>query len=122
MLPELLVALATCRDGSLPAGSGASPPRHGARLEALVTVRITVAEGAPTRLVRLEGRLTGDALPELEHALGDDPAAAVLDLSGLSGADAVAIDGLRRLRARGFSLLRVPPHLAWRIEDHEDEA
>ena len=85
-----------------------------------MTVRITVAEGEPTRLVRLEGRLTGDAWPEVEHALGEDPAKAALDLSGLSGADAVALDGLRRLLARGFTLLRVPPHLAWRIEDHED--
>ncbi len=84
-----------------------------------MTVRITVTGGAPHRLIRLEGRLTGDAWPELEQAIGDDPAAACLDLSGLRGADAVALDGLRRLRVWGVALMRIPPHLAWRIEDDE---
>lgn len=84
-----------------------------------MTVRITVAEGMATRLIRLEGRLTGDAWAELELAIGDDPAVASLDLSGLRGADAVALDGLRRLHVSGVALLRVPPHLAWRIEADE---
>jgi hypothetical protein len=82
-----------------------------------VTVRITVAETGALRLIRLEGRLTGDAWAELEQAIGDDPTAACLELSGLRSADAVSLDGLRRLRARGFELRGVPPHLAWRIED-----
>lgn len=82
-----------------------------------MTVRITVAEGLPSRLVRVEGRLTADAWPEVEQAVGDDPSAVCLDLSGLRAADAIALDGLRRLRAWGVELRGVPPHLAWRIED-----
>ena len=82
-----------------------------------MTVRITVVEGAPPRLIRVEGRLTGDEWPDLEQAIGDDPKAACLDLSGLRGVDPVALAGLRRLRAWGVELRCVPPHLAWRIED-----
>jgi anti-anti-sigma regulatory factor len=83
-----------------------------------VTVRITVSEGAP-RLIRVEGRLTGDEWPELEQAIGDDPTAVCLDLAGLQGVDAVALAGLRRLRKSGVELRGVPPHLAWRLEDEE---
>ena len=95
-------------------------PRRGTGFAyALVTVRITVTEGASHRLIRLEGRLCSDAWAELEQAIGDDLSTACLDLSGLRGADAVALDGLRRLRVWGVALLQVPPHLAWRIEDDE---
>jgi len=84
-----------------------------------VTVRITVVEGVAPRLIRLEGRLTGDEWGELEQAIGDDPTAVCLELSGLRAADAIALDGLRRLRVQGVALRGVPPHLAWRIEDQE---
>ena len=85
-----------------------------------MTVRITIAdEAGARRIVRLEGRLTAAEWGEFEQVIGNDPTSATLDLSGLRGADSVAIEGLRRLRAAGALLRDVPPHLAWRIEDAE---
>jgi hypothetical protein len=83
-----------------------------------MTVRITVADnGGVRRIVRIEGRLTAAEWGELEQVIANEPASAALDLSGLRSADAVALDGLRRLGAAGGELRNVPHHLAWRIED-----
>ena len=87
--------------------------RHASR----VTVRITATGDEAIRVLRVEGRLTSEAWHELEGAIGSDPEAACLDLSGLRGADALALAGLRRLRASGVELRAVPPHLACRIDD-----
>lgn len=88
-----------------------------------MTVRITVGNDATLhRIVRIEGRLTAAEWGELEQVIPNEPEFLSLDLSGLRGADAVALDGLRRLRAAGAELRRVPPHLAWRIEDAESSA
>ena len=84
-----------------------------------VTVRITVIEGRPLRRLRIEGRLSGDAVGELEQLLGTDPSAACLELSELRSVDAAAAGLLRRLRARGFALHELPPQLAWRLEGEE---
>ena len=83
-----------------------------------MTVRITVTEDeSRTRVIRLEGRLTGDECAALEEVVGSDAKSACLDLSGLRAADALGLAGLRRLRASGIALQGVPPLLAWRIED-----
>ena len=82
-----------------------------------MTVRITVIEGEPLRRLRVEGRLSGDAVGELEQLLGADPNAACLELAELRSVDAAAAALLRRLRAHGFALRQLPPQLAWRIED-----
>jgi hypothetical protein len=83
----------------------------------LVTVRISVCAEGPLRHIRVEGRLAGDAWPELEQVIGDAPESVCLELAGLRSADAVALAGLRRLRAAGAELRDVPPHLAWRLEN-----
>lgn len=82
-----------------------------------MTLRISTSTASGTRRIRVEGRLTGAALGELEHAIGDDPEAARLELDDLRSADAAALALLRRLRVEGVAMEGVPPHLAWRIED-----
>ena len=82
-----------------------------------VTVRITQIEERPRRCLRVEGRLTADELAELGQVVGTDPDAACLDLAGLRSVDAAGLAELRRLRALGFALRSVPPHLAFRIEE-----
>jgi hypothetical protein len=85
--------------------------------ESCVTARITVAEQGAVRHVRLEGRLTGAEVGELEEAIGNDPGAICLALENLRSADAAGLAALRRLRAQGVELRGVRPHLAWRIEE-----
>lgn len=82
-----------------------------------MTVRITVVEGAGIRHIRVEGRLSGDEVGELEQVIGDDPRHGVcLELENLRSADSAGLTALRRLRAAGVELHGVPRHLAWRID------
>jgi ABC-type transporter Mla MlaB component len=84
-----------------------------------VTVRITVIAERPTLRIRVDGRLTTDAVGELEELIGSDPGATCLELADLRSADAAGLAALRRLRAEGIALYGVPRHLAWRIERQE---
>jgi len=81
-----------------------------------VTTRITVGPEGKIRRILVAGRLTGEEVGALEQAIGDDPSAVYLELNELRSADAAGVAALRRLRAEGFDLRTVPPHLAWRIE------
>ena len=85
-------------------------------MEPAVTVRITVVERSGIRHIRVEGRLTGEEVAELEQEIGADRPAVCLDLENLRSADAAGLVALRRLRAEGVEMPAVPRHLAWRIE------
>ena len=82
-----------------------------------VTVRITVAEERSVRRIRVEGRLSGEEVAELDGVIGDDPSAVCLELSNLRSADAPGLAALRRLRATGIEMRGASPHLAWQIEE-----
>jgi len=82
-----------------------------------VTVRITVVEDRPLRRLRVDGRLTGDEIAELEQLIGPDPKAVCLELTDLRSIDPTALAVLRRLREEGLQLIDLSPHLAWRIEE-----
>ena len=82
-----------------------------------MTVRITVDELAKFRRIAVEGRLSADAVPDLEQAVGEHPGEVVLDLANLRSADAAAVAALRRLRAEGVAMQRTGQHLIWRIEE-----
>ena len=69
------------------------------------------------RRLRVDGRLTGDEVGELEQLIGPDPKAVYLELPDLRSIDAVALAVLRRLREEGLQMIDVPQHLAWRIEE-----
>jgi ABC-type transporter Mla MlaB component len=94
-------------------------PRDGTEL-ALgcgMTVRITVAEPTLLRRIVVEGRLSADAVRDLEQAVGDQPQDVVLDLANLRSADGAGVAVLRRLRAEGVAMQRTGLHLAWRIDE-----
>lgn len=74
-------------------------------------LRITTRESVvgPPEL-RLEGRLAGPWVGELERAASPHPGVS-LDLSGITFADAAGVDLLRHLIARGASVTRLAPYL-----------
>ena len=84
-----------------------------------MTVRITETPGSIRRL-RVEGRLAGDAVHELEQLVGADPKCVCLELDELRWADEAGLLLLRRLRASGFALRDTPTFLALRIADDPD--
>ena len=81
----------------------------------VVTLRITVEETSLSRIVRVEGRLTVEEIPELEGALGDDLTHTEMQLQNLRSADSAGLAALRRLRAAGVELCAVPPRIAYEI-------
>jgi len=96
-------------------GGDAAPGTRIATLER-VSVRFTVATEGTTRRIRVEGRLAGEAVQELDELTAGDPPSVCLDLSELRSADARGVALLHRLRLAGSAMRDVPPHLAWRIE------
>ena len=82
-----------------------------------MTVRITVGEPASFRRIAVEGRLSADAVHDLEQEVGNHPDEVVLNLANLRSADAAGIAALRRLRAEGVAMQRTGLHLAWRIDE-----
>lgn len=83
-----------------------------------MTLRITSCQRG-SRHLAVAGRLTAEEVSELEQAVASDPGA-ILDLGDLRSFDTAGLAALRRLRAEGVEMCRVPRHLAWRIE--EDDA
>ncbi|NEX22133.1 hypothetical protein G3480_17780 [Thiorhodococcus mannitoliphagus] len=81
-----------------------------------MTIRITPAETPGHRVLKIDGRLQGPDLPELERLCTEGPEALTLDLSGLRGVDEPAIIALRRLRAQGARLIGVSAYVALRLE------
>jgi hypothetical protein len=86
-----------------------------------VTLRIALVEEAGVRHVHVEGRLTAAEVPELEELIRSEPCPVCLELENLRSADAHGLAALRRLRAEGVEMRGVPRHLAWRIEEEDDE-
>ncbi|MGH7340671.1 MAG: hypothetical protein ACREKH_09295 [Candidatus Rokuibacteriota bacterium] len=84
-----------------------------------MTVRIIEDERGPPRIIRVEGRLTGREVSELEGALGNDLGQVELRLGNLRSADAAGIAALRRLRAAGVILRETPASLDFEIANED---
>ena len=70
-------------------------------------------------VIRLEGRLTVDQVPELLKTWADvEPAE--LDLAELVSADTGGIEALRRIRDAGTALVDAPGYIRLKIESAED--
>jgi hypothetical protein len=84
-----------------------------------VTVRITLVgeNSVANRHIRVEGRLTGEAIGELERLIGGDLRSTCLDLDDLRAVDAAALAALRRMRTAGLEMRGASPHLTWQIEE-----
>ncbi len=69
-----------------------------------MSIRITTFADEKTTTIRVEGRLTAEALPDLQSEFQLAGAPVLLDLSGLISADAEGIRELRALSAKGAKL------------------
>lgn len=77
-----------------------------------MSLRISeIAEGDGTTL-RVDGRLLGDDVPELQRASADAAPPLTLELSGLLFADAEGVRALTQLRIEGAKLRNVPPYVS----------
>jgi anti-anti-sigma regulatory factor len=77
-------------------------------------IRITVEETSEVVCLLVEGKLSGDWVPELEttaHSItaGTRPKALEIDLGGVAGMDASGRSLLTRLRTQGVRLRNLDP-------------
>jgi len=80
-------------------------------------LRIVVSlEGSKT-VVKVDGRLDAEGVPELEKVTRDKNAALYLDLSGLRLADAEGIAALLRLQEAGAVIQGASPYLKLLLEE-----
>jgi catechol 2,3-dioxygenase-like lactoylglutathione lyase family enzyme len=77
-----------------------------------MSLRISDVAGSPGTTLRVDGRLSGDGVPELRRAGAAAAPPVVLELGGLQFADADGIAALRALRAAGVRLRHVPGYVA----------
>ena len=76
-----------------------------------MTLRITSNEPGLTARLKLDGRLTGEEVPELRRACAVAKGRLVLDLTDLQFADRQGVSVLRELRAQGAQLIGVSHYL-----------
>jgi hypothetical protein len=81
-----------------------------------VTVLITTRQESEGPVVRVDGRLDGEGVPELERVVASLPASLRLELPDLRSADEAGLAALRALRDRGIRLTGVSEYLRLRLE------
>lgn len=81
---------------------------------------IGVVQESDRRIVRLAGRLGEAQVPDLLEVCAAP--AVQLDLSDLVSADAAGMDALRRMRARGASLVSVPGYIQMKLQSSFEDA
>lgn len=80
-------------------------------------LRIVVSLEDLRRLVKVDGRLDAEGVPELEKVTRDESAALCLDLSGLRLADGEGIAALLRLQEAGAVIQGASPYLRLLLEE-----
>jgi hypothetical protein len=75
-----------------------------------MTLRITPDPSDPPEILRLEGRLRAEEVPELERSAAAGIRA--LDLRDLVSADEQGLSAIRRLRDRGVEIRNASHYLA----------
>ena len=84
-----------------------------------MTFRITRLDDAQGPVLKVDGWLQAEGLPDLEREIGRvwvaGPAGLGLDLGGLRQADDASLWLLRRLLLGGARLIDCPPYLALRL-------
>jgi anti-anti-sigma regulatory factor len=82
------------------------PKTHGP-----MTLRITSNGAGPTAKLKLDGRMTGEEVPEVRRVCAEAKGQVVLDLTDLQFADRQGVGVLRELRAQGAQLIGVSHYL-----------
>ena len=78
-----------------------------------MTLRITPVPADDPGILRLEGRLRSDEVPELERSA--ETGVKALDLEDLQSADEDGLAAIRRLRDRGVEIRNPSHYLAMRL-------
>ena len=87
-----------------------------------MTLRIIpIGPGPPARM-KLDGRLTGEAVLELRRVCEGVKGHLVLDLTDLQFADRQGVGVLRELRAQGTELIGASPYLRLLLDGTPDDA
>ncbi len=76
-----------------------------------MSLRMTVTVKEDITVIRVDGRLAGDGVPELEHACRSARRPLVLELTHLTAADEAGVVAVRRLAAEGVHLLGASPYI-----------
>lgn len=77
-----------------------------------MTLRLTVTAREDLTVIRVDGRLAGDGVLQLEQACQAARRPVVLDLTHLATADDTGVVTLRRLAGDGVHLLGLTPYMA----------
>ena len=80
-------------------------------------LRVTVTQGTPGTLMKVDGWLEGAGVAELAHALASAPKPVRLQLHDLRGADALGLSLLRGLADRGTPLEGLSTYLKLVLAD-----
>ena len=82
-----------------------------------VSFRITTTASAAKTTIRVEGRITIEAVPELRREFQLARGSVGLDLSGLTSADAAGVRELLELSAKGVRLSGASPYIRRLLEE-----
>ncbi len=80
-----------------------------------MALRVTVTEAEDLTVLRVDGRLAGDGVSELDRACRAARRPVALDLANLTQADESGVALLRRLSGAGIHILGVSPYIALRL-------
>ena len=89
---------------------------RGLALQIAVHCCIRVLQEDDLRVVRVAGRLEEAHIPDLLMACTEATGPLRVDLTDLLSADAIAVEGLRRLRDAGPQLVGVPRYIQFTLE------
>ena len=81
-----------------------------------VALRITTTQDTSGHIVRIDGRLDGEGVVELDRVLASLSGPSRLELPGLRSADEPGLDALRALQARGIPFAGLSRYLGLLLE------
>jgi len=80
-------------------------------------LRIVVSQESSRTIIKVDGRLDAEGVPELDKVTRDGSATLCLDLSGLRLADAEGVAALLRLQKAGAVIQGASPYFKLLLEE-----
>lgn len=77
-----------------------------------MSFRLDVSAEPGRAVVSIQGRLAGDAVPELERVCRDTSGTLILDMTYLMSVDDLGVATLKRLRTDGADFVGMSPYVA----------
>jgi len=76
-----------------------------------MSFKIDVIEQVTGRVIRVQGRFSGEGVALLREACASQAGPLQLDLSQLRSADALGVEALRQIRSEGAALTGLSPYI-----------